>query len=354
VSETVLWGGFSVIVVVMLVLDLGVFNRRAHVPSFKEAGLTSLLWISVAAAFNVWVFYTRGDIRGLEFMTGYLVELALSVDNLFVFLVIFAYFRVHGEWQHKVLFWGIVGVVVMRGALITLGVALIHQFEWLIYGFGLFLIYTAFKLATAGDEGVHPEKNPVVSLFRRLMPVSNDYDSNKFFTRHAGKLMATPLLIVLLVVETTDFLFALDSIPAIFAVTTNPFIIFSSNIFAVLGLRSLYFLLAGMLTLFRYLKVGLSLVLGFIGVKMLLPAIPNLHLEIPIGASLGVIAGILGIAIAASIIVTVREGNFRVRTLEEAEAEAQRINAEAAHETHQPSPSESERGQQPTPAPLSE
>ena len=333
----VMWGGFAAVIIAMLVLDLGVLNRRAHTPSFKEAALTSLMWVGVALAFNLWVFWTRGATRGLEFLTGYLIEQALSVDNLFVFLVIFAYFRVPTEYQHKTLFWGIVGVILMRGALIVLGVALISQFEWIIYFFGVFLVYTAIKLATAGDEGVHPETNPVVNTFRRLMPVSKNYDGNRFFTRHLGKLMATPLFIVLLVVETTDFLFALDSIPAIFAVTTDLFIIFTSNIFAVLGLRSLYFLLAGMLGLFRYLKVGLSFVLGFIGVKMLLPAlalvIPGLHLEIPIGVSLLVIAAILVVAVGASIIAAQREGGFKVRSLEEAEVEAQHTNAEAlAHE----------------------
>jgi tellurite resistance protein TerC len=327
-NDSFWWSSFVVVFVAMLGLDLGVFNRKAHHITFKEAALTSLFYFGVALAFNIAVFIGRSADSGLEFLTGYLVELALSVDNLFVFLVIFAYFRVAGHHQHRVLFWGIMGVLILRGTLIVIGSALIHQFEWVLYIFGAFLIYTAFKLATAKDEGVHPEKNPVISLFRHLMPVSKEYDGSKFFTRHAGKLMATPLLIILLVVETTDLVFALDSIPAIFAITTDPFIVFSSNVFAVLGLRALYFLLAGMLGMFRYLKLGLSFVLGFIGVKMLLPLVWH-ELEIPIGVSLSVIAGILAISIGTSLIAAQREGKLKVVSMEEAEREAMELNAKA-------------------------
>lgn len=220
----------------MLALDLGVFNRKAHTIKPREALWTSLLWIAVSLAFNAAIFYMQGSEKGLEFLTGYLIEKSLSVDNIFVFVVIFSYFHTADELQHKVLFWGILGALIMRGILIAVGSALIHEFEWIIYIFGAFLIYTAFKLATQNESGVHPEKNPVVNLFRKIIPVSQKYEGAKFFTRAKGKLIATPLFIVLLIVETTDLIFALDSIPAIFAITTDPFIVFTSNVFAILGL----------------------------------------------------------------------------------------------------------------------
>ena len=303
-TNWMLWIGFAFIVLVMLALDLGVFNRKAHIISFREALLTSLAWIGISLAFNAAVFYWQGSQSGLEFLTGYLIEKALSVDNLFVFLVIFSYFHVAPELQHKVLFWGIFGALLMRGLLIAVGTVLIDTFEWIIYVFGAFLIYTAIKLARQDDEGVHPEKNPIVNLFRRIVPVSADYHGEKFTLRIGGRLIATPLLIVLLIVETTDLIFALDSIPAIFAVTTNPFIVFTSNVFAILGLRALYFLLAGMLATFRYLKIGLSFVLGFVGSKMVITAF---EIEIPILISLLVIAGILGVSIGASLVAVRRE-----------------------------------------------
>lgn len=298
------WIGFAVVIIIMLALDLGVFNRKAHAIKPKEALITSLVWIGVSLVFNATVFYFQGPTKGFEFLTGYLIEKALSVDNIFVFVVVFTYFDTHQHLQHKVLFWGIIGALVMRGALIGVGSALIHQFEWIIYVFGAFLIYTAIKLATQKESSVDPEKNPLVNLVRKIMPVTPNYDGEKFFTRISGVLMATPLFIVLLVIETTDLVFALDSIPAIFAITTDPFIVYTSNVFAILGLRALYFLLAGAMGEFRYLKIGLSLVLGFVGLKMLIAAF---HIKIPIGISLGVIAMILVVSIVASIIVARRE-----------------------------------------------
>jgi TerC family integral membrane protein len=304
-----LWLAFGGLVLFLLALDLFVVNRNPHEIKTKEALFTSIFWISISLAFNAFVFYERGATKGLEFFTGYIIEKALSVDNIFVFVVVFAYFQVPQKYQHRVLFLGILGALILRGTLIGLGAALIHQFEWIIYIFGAFLIYTAYKLGTQEDEGVHPEKNPLINLVRRFIPVSPDFEGTKFFTRINGVLMATPLLIVLLVVETTDVIFALDSIPAIFAITTDPFIVFTSNVFAILGLRALYFLLAGVLGGFRYLKIGLSFVLGFVGVKMLVGAfdIVGIHIEIPIGVSLGVIAITLTVAIVASIIAQRRE-----------------------------------------------
>lgn len=300
----VYWIAFAVIIGIMLALDLGVFNRKAHTIKPKEALITSLVWIGVSLAFNAAVFYFQGSEKGFEFLTGYLIEKALSVDNIFVFVVVFTYFDTHQHLQHKVLFWGIIGALVMRGVLIGVGSALIHQFEWIIYVFGAFLIYTAIKLATQKESSVDPEKNPLVNLVRKIMPVTPNYDGAKFFTRIGGVLMATPLFIVLIVIETTDLVFALDSIPAIFAVTSDPFIVYTSNVFAILGLRALYFLLAGAMGEFRYLKIGLSLVLGFVGVKMLIAAF---HIKIPIGISLAVIALILVVSIVASLIVAKRE-----------------------------------------------
>lgn len=309
------WTGFAIIIVIMLALDLGVFNRKAHTIKPKEALLTSFLWIAVSLAFNAAIFYTQGIDKGLEFLTGYLIEKSLSVDNIFVFVVIFSYFHTAQELQHKVLFWGILGALLMRGILIAVGSALIHDFEWIIYIFGAFLIFTAFKLATQNESGVHPEKNPIVNLFRKIMPVTREYEGAKFFTRASGKLVATPLVIVLIVVETTDLVFALDSIPAIFAITTDPFIVYTSNVFAILGLRALYFLLAGAMGTFRYLKIGLALVLGFVGVKMIIAA---LDVKIPIAVSLGVITVILAVSIVASLIANRRDA--RAATLPEQNA----------------------------------
>lgn len=299
-----MWIAFSALIIFLLALDLFVFNRNPHEIKTKEAFWTSMFWIAISLTFNAFVFIERGTTAGLEFFTGYLIEKALSVDNIFVFVVIFAYFQVPQKYQHRVLFLGIVGAVVLRGALIFVGAALIDQFHWIIYIFGGFLIFTAYKLATQSETGVDPENNPIVKLFRRFMPVSKEYEHEKFFTRINGILMATPLFIVLLVIETTDVVFALDSIPAIFAITTDPFIVFTSNVFAILGLRALYFLLAGVMSSFRYLKTGLAFILGFVGVKMLVEIV---HIEIPIFVSLAVIAITLTVAIVASLIAQRRE-----------------------------------------------
>ncbi|MBI4675043.1 MAG: TerC family protein [Chloroflexi bacterium] len=303
-STSVLWIVFSAVIAGLLALDLFVIHRNPHEIKTKEAFWTSMFWIAISLTFNTFVFYERGLDKGLEFFTGYLIEKALSVDNIFVFVVIFAYFQVPPKYQHRVLFLGILGALVLRGSLIFLGAALIERFEWIIYVFGAFLVFTAYRLGTQSDEGVHPEKNPIVNLFRRIMPVTPFFHQEKFLARIDGVLMATPLLIVLIVVETTDVVFALDSIPAIFAITTDPFIVFTSNVFAILGLRALYFLLAGVMGSFRYLKTGLSFILGFIGVKMLI-GIVNVH--IPIQVSLGVIAFVLVVSVIASIIAQRRE-----------------------------------------------
>lgn len=293
-----IWVAFNVFVIGMLALDLLVFHRNAHVVKVKEALLFSAFWIALALAFNAVVWWWQGAEVALQFLTGYLIEKSLSVDNLFVFLLIFSYFAVPAKYQHRVLFWGVLGALVMRFAFIVAGAALIERFHWLIYVFGAFLIFTGLRMARKDDEEIHPEKNPVVNFVRRALPVTPSYQGGRFFVRDMGRLMATPLLIVLVMVETTDVLFALDSIPAIFAVTTDPFIVYSSNVFAILGLRSLFFALAGVMGLFHYLKYGLSMVLSFIGAKMVLTDI----IHIPIGVSLLVIAGILVVSVVASLI----------------------------------------------------
>lgn len=279
----------------MLGLDLVVLHRPAHVVKFREALAWSALWIALAAAFAVVVYFWRGHTASLEFVTGYVLELSLSVDNLFVFLLIFRYFRVPTNYQHKVLFWGILGALVMRGVFILAGVGLIRRFNWILYLFGALLVYSGAKLSSQKETEIHPEKNPVLRLFRRWMPVTKDYEGGKFFVRRPG-LYATPLLIVVLVVETTDVLFAVDSIPAVLAITLNAFIVFTSNVFAILGLRSMYFALAGMMEMFEYLHYGLSLVLIFVGTKMLL----SHYYQIPTAWALTVVAGILLVSIAAS------------------------------------------------------
>lgn len=293
-----IWIAFNIFVVCMLALDLLVFHRHAHVVKVKEALLFSAFWIALALAFNVVIWWWQGPEVALQFFTGYLIEKSLSIDNLFVFLLIFSYFAVPSIYQHRVLFWGVLGALVMRFVFIVAGAALLARFHWLIYVFGVFLIFTGLRMARKGDEEIHPEKNPVVNFVRRLMPVTPDYQGGRFFIRDMGRLMATPLFIVLVMVETTDVIFALDSIPAIFAITTDPFIVYTSNVFAILGLRSLFFALAGVMVMFHYLKLGLSAVLTFIGAKMVL--VDFLH--IPIGISLLIIAGILIASVVASLI----------------------------------------------------
>jgi tellurite resistance protein TerC len=310
-----MWIGFNLFVLAMLALDLGVFHRSAHAVTVKEATIWSVVWISLAMVFNLGIYlfwnqlvpnsaYSNGD-AALSFFTGYLIEKSLSVDNIFVFVLIFSYFSVPPQYQHRVLFWGILGALVMRAVLILVGAALIKEFHWIIWIFGAFLIFTGIKMAFHKNEELHPEDNPLIKLFRRLMPVTQNYDGSKFFVRNAGKLMATPLFLVLLMIESTDLIFAVDSIPAIFAVTQEPFIVYTSNVFAILGLRSLYFLLAGVMDKFHYLKLGLSVVLTFVGVKMLMPDLSALltgtSYKIPTLVSLGVVAGILAIAVAASL-----------------------------------------------------
>lgn len=306
------WIGFNLFVLAMLAIDLGFLNRKAHVVHFREAITWTGVWIALAMCFAVGVFFWHGKPVALEFTTGYLVELALSVDNLFVFLLVFRFFKVPGQFQHKVLFWGILGALVMRGIFIYAGVALINRFHWIIYIFGAFLVYTGIKLAFQKEAEVHPEQNPVVRWFRKIMPVTNDYVAGKFFVRSKMGLAATPLFLVLIVVETTDVLFAADSIPAILAITHDPFIVYTSNVFAIMGLRSMYFALSGMMDIFHHLHYGLSAILSFIGVKMLI----SNYVKIPTGWALGIVAGVLAASILASILFPKREA-----TLVEAEGE---------------------------------
>jgi tellurite resistance protein TerC len=298
-----LWAGFNLFVLAMLALDLGVFHRKSHTVSIREATVWSLVWISLAMTFNAGLYYFQGPEAGLQFFTGYLIEKSLSVDNIFVFALVFNYFAVPPVYQHRVLFWGILGALVMRAAFIFAGVALITKFHWIIYVFGGFLILTGIRMALHREQEIHPEKNPVLLLVRRLVPVTHEYRGSHFFVREAGRWMATPLFLVLVLVETTDVIFAVDSIPAIFAVTLDPFIVYTSNVFAILGLRSLYFVLAGAISKFVYLKLGLSAVLIFVGVKMVLTDI----YKIPSPVSLGVIAALLVISIGASLWKSHRE-----------------------------------------------
>lgn len=281
----------------MLAIDLWVLHRPARAVEFREALGWSMLWIALAAGFAVLVYFWHGRVAGLEFVTGYVIELSLSVDNLFVFLLIFRYFRAPAEYQHQVLFWGIVGALVMRGVFILAGVGLIRQFHWIIYIFGAFLVYGGARLMRQGSVEVHPERNPVLRLFRRWVPVTEDYEGGRFFVRRPG-LYATPLLVVLLVVETTDVLFAVDSIPAVLAITLNTFIVYTSNVFAVLGLRSMYFALAGMMEMFEYLHYGLSVILIFVGVKML----ASHYYQIPTSITLAIVAVILLVSVLASVV----------------------------------------------------
>jgi len=295
-----LWIAFNLFVLLMLALDLGVFHRKAHAISVREAAAWSIFWVALSVIFNVWLWLTYGRGPGLEFLTGYLVEKSLSVDNIFVFLVLFRYFGVEPKYQHRVLFWGILGALVMRGAMIGAGVVLIRQYEWILYVFGAFLVWTGFKMMTHRPEDIDPSHNPVFRWARRVLPITKNYEGQSFFVRHDGRWMATPLFLVLLVVETTDLAFAVDSIPAIFGITQDPFIVYTSNVFAILGLRAFYFLLAGILPYFRHLGAGLSAVLIFIGLKML----GEQWLHISTGVSLAVVGGILTTAVIASLIST--------------------------------------------------
>ncbi len=294
------WVLFNLFVLGMLALDLGVFHRKAHAVSLREAGIWSAVWVSLALLFNLGIYLYWGSRPALEFLTGYLIEKSLSLDNVFVFAVPAAY-------QHRVLFWGILGALVMRAALIGAGSYLVKQFQWVLLLFGAFLVYTGVKMARQKAHTLHPERNLLVRLLKRFIPVTSEYRGARFFTRENGKLWATPLLVVLIVVEASDLMFAIDSVPAIFAVTQEPFLVYTSNVFAILGLRSLYFLLAGVIDRFRYLKLGLSALLVFVGFKMLLLE----WYKMPITVSLGVIAGVLSLSILASLLATRRDLSTR-------------------------------------------
>jgi tellurite resistance protein TerC len=297
------WVGFNVVVLAILALDLGVLHRKSEKVSLKEAAIWSGVWVALSLSFAFAVYRTLGKQSGLEFLTGYLIEYALSVDNIFVFVLIFSYFSVPEKYQHRVLFWGIIGALVLRGVMIVAGSALVTRFSWTLYVFGAFLVFTGLRMALQkGDSAYDPQRDPVLRLSRKIIPVTDDYRGKKFFVREpdaSGRVRtaATPLFIVLMIVDTTDIIFATDSIPAIFAVTRDPFIVYTSNICAVLGLRALYFLLANVVDKFVYLKLGLSVVLIFIGAKMLLEQL----LHIPILASLGVVGVVLGTSILASL-----------------------------------------------------
>ncbi|PWB74512.1 MAG: hypothetical protein C3F15_07810 [Holophagae bacterium] len=306
-DSTWLWIGFNVFVLAMLALDLGVFHRKAHVVGFKESLTWTVVWVALALLFNAGIWHFSGSQKALEFFTGYVIEKSLSVDNVFVFAMLFSYFAVPPIFQHKVLFWGVLGALVMRAAMIALGAALIAKFSWIIYLFGAFLILTGIKMVLKREEEIHPERNPVVRLFKRLMPVTSDYRGDKFFVVENGLRHATPLFVVLLLVEFSDLIFAVDSIPAIFAVTTDPFIVYTSNVFAILGLRSLYFALAGVMDKFHYLKIGLGVVLSFVGVKMLLAHSPY---KMDTIVSLAVVVGIIAASIVASLLRPRKMGAF--------------------------------------------
>jgi len=292
------WIIFNAAILILLFLDLAVWNRGSGPIPFKKALASSAVWIALALGFAVFIHYWMGPTKSLEFLTGYLVEEALSIDNLFVFILLFRYFKVSPEHERTVLFWGIIGAMLMRAAFIFGGVALVNRFHWILYVFGAFLIYSGIKLITEKDEEVDPSRNPVLKLSRKLLPVTDDYEGKKFLVRKEGKLFATPLFVVLLVVETTDILFATDSIPAILAITRDPFIVYTSNVFAILGLRSLYFALSGLMKLFHHLHYGLAAVLIFIGTKMLL----SMKFELPTWVSLLVIAAALGASVLASLL----------------------------------------------------
>jgi tellurite resistance protein TerC len=298
IGTPLLWVGFTLFVLAMLALDLGVFHRKVHEVKVREALIWTGIWISLALAFNAGVYFWFGSQQALEFLTGYVIEKALSVDNIFVFIVVFSTFAVPAKLQHRVLFWGILGALVMRAVFIGLGAALLHRFHWVIYIFGAFLVFTGIRMLMHRNEEVHAERNPLFRLFRRVVPAVSEFREGRFTVVEHGKRYATPLLLVLVAIEATDIVFAVDSIPAIFAVTTDPFIVYTSNIFAILGLRALYFALAGMMGKFQYLKVGLSLVLVFVGAKMLVAGV----LQIPILVSLAVIVLILAGSIVASLV----------------------------------------------------
>jgi tellurite resistance protein TerC len=312
-TSPLLWIGFNLFVLLLLALDLGVFHRKSHAVSIREAAVWSGVWIALALLFNLGIYLLQGPAPAVEFLTGYLIEKSLSVDNIFVFALIFSFFAVPAAYQHRVLFWGILGALVLRAAFILAGAALLAAFHWILYVFGAFLVVTGIKMAVFRNAEVHPERNPVLRLVRRAMPVTADYQGDRLFVRQAGRLAATPLFLVLVLVETTDVIFAVDSIPAIFAVTQDPFLVYTSNVFAILGLRSLYFVLAGVIERFVYLKLGLSAVLVFVGTKMV---IADLY-KIPSAVSLAVIAALLAASIGASLLATRRRQGMEEAALRE-------------------------------------
>ena len=297
-SQVAMCVGFNIVVFVLLILDLKVFHRRTHVISIKESLVWTAFWIALSLLFNLGIYFWQGSDTALEFLTCYLIEKSLSVDNLFVFLLIFSYFAVPANYQHKVLFWGILGAVVMRLVFILAGVTLIDKFHWVIYIFGAFLVLTSIRMAFRKEAEIRPERNPVLRLFRRLMPVTDSYVDDRFFVKRVGRYIATPLFVVVLVIETTDVIFAVDSVPAALSITLDPFIVYSANVCAILGLRALYFALAGIMRMFRYLNHGLVAVLFFVGVKMLISEV----YEMPVGIALGAVALILSVSVFSSVI----------------------------------------------------
>ena len=292
------WILFTLFIVVMLAIDLGIFNRKSHEVSVKEALAWSGVWVALALAFNAGVYFWQGQEVAVQFFTGYVVEKSLSIDNIFVFLQVFAYFSVPAKYQHKILFWGVLGAIVMRAIFIFAGVALMREFHWIIYVFGVFLVITGIKMALQKDKEIHPEKNPLLKLLKRFIPLTSDYEGGHFFVKRNGLILATPLALVLVVIETTDIIFAVDSIPAILAITTDPFIVYSSNLFAIMGLRALFFALAGVVKRFHYIHYGLAAILAFVGVKML----ASEFYKLPSVAALVVIAVILAFAMIASAV----------------------------------------------------
>ena len=309
VIDVYVWVGFIAFVILLLAIDLGVFHRKSHEVRINEALIWSAVWISLALIFNYGVYVFMGKEKALEFLTGYLIEKSLSIDNLFVFIMLFTFFNVQPKYQHKVLFWGILGALIMRAIFIFAGVALISKFHWVIYIFGAFLVFTGIKMLFHNDEKIAPDKNPLVRLFKKFFPVSEQMHEGNFFVKINSKTVATPLFVVLLVVEFTDLIFAVDSIPAILAISNDTFIIFTSNVFAILGLRALYFALAGITKYFHYLKYGLSAILVFVGVKMVIVG----FYKIPIVYSLLTILGILLISVLASVIF--KNKKFRIEKL---------------------------------------
>ena len=303
--QTTMWLGFGAIITVMFVLDLGVFNRKSHAISFREALTWTLIWVSLALAFNIWIYFSMGPTKALEFFTGYLIEESLSVDNLFVFIMIFGYFHITKVHQPKILKWGIIGALLMRAVFILVGIGLIERFHWMIYVFGGILVFTGIKMAFGGEEKIEPEKNLLVRLVRRFVPITKRIRDDRFFINKGGILAATPLFLTLLVIESSDVIFAVDSIPAVLAVTRDPFIVYTSNVFAIMGLRSLYYLLANVMEMFAYLKLGVSFILAYVGGKMLLTDV----IHVPVYFSLGVIIGTLALAILISITLAPQKGH---------------------------------------------